>query len=121
MHRVLCRPAPEPLPLKPKKNPERTPQRRKTHVRHDRRDVAILLGPGRNELAEAVAPEILVDGDADEDAASCRFVAVDGVGGGNGGESGDLDTGAGPANDHNRLYLENSVSARGERAKVYRA
>lgn len=94
--RVL-RPTPKSLPKKPKDNPTTTPQRNQTHIRHDGWDVPALFDPGRNELAEAVAPDVLIDCDGDEDGACDWFVGVDCVGGGDGGEGCDLDTGAGVA------------------------
>jgi hypothetical protein len=66
MHFTILRPASEALPPKPKHNPERTPQRNQRHVRHDRRNIPRARAPRRDELAEAVAPEVFVDGDGHE-------------------------------------------------------
>lgn len=81
----------------PEHDTEETPQGDERHVGHDRRDEAGLDGPRCDELGEAVTPNILVDGDGDEDAAGNGFVGVDGVGGGDGGQGSDLDTSAGVA------------------------
>lgn len=60
-------PLPKRLSKVPKHNPTQTPQGNKTHIRHDGRDISILDDPRRDEFAEAVAPDILIDRDGDED------------------------------------------------------
>ena len=103
MHLTPPTPIPKPLPAKPKHDPKKTPQRNEAHVRHDGRHVTLGDDPGRDEFGEAVAPDVFVDGDADEDGAADGLVAVDGVGGGDGGEGSYLDAGAGEADDYNCL------------------
>lgn len=99
VHLVVPRPPPERLPVEPEQDAEGAPQRRERHVEHDRWDVARADDPRCHELGEPVAPEVLVDGDGDEDAAGDGLVRVDGIGGGDAGDGGDLDTGARVADD----------------------
>ena len=103
MNATLRRPLPKHLALPPEQHAKRTPQKDETHVRHDGRQIPARHDPRRDELAEAVAPHVLVDGDGDEDAARDGLVAVDGVGRGDGGQRGDLDAGAGEADDDDGL------------------
>jgi len=111
---AILGPLPEGLAAEPEQHAEQAPQRDERHVGHDGWDVAGLDGPGGDELAEAVAPDVLVDGDGDEDGAGDGLVAVDGVGGGDGGESGDLDTGAGVTDDDNHLPVPCMLIAKGD-------
>lgn len=104
MNLTILTPRAKRLPIVPKQHAKKTPQRNKAHVGHDGRHVAAADDPGRDELAEAVAPDVLVDGDGDEDGAADGLVRVDGVGAGDGGEGGDLDAGAGEADDYYYLW-----------------
>lgn len=98
-------PAPfsERLADKVEENTERAPQKDERHVQHDGRDEAARNGPRRDELAEPVAPDVLVDGDGDENGAGDGFVAVNSIGGGDGRDGGDLDAGTGVANNDDGL------------------
>ena len=91
------------LPVEKEDDAEGAPQHGQAHVQHNRRDIAGFLGPWRDELAESVAPQILVDGDGDEDGSNDGLVAVDGIGTCDSWQGGDLDTGASVANDDNNL------------------
>lgn len=80
--------------------PKRAPQNREAHVRHDSRDVSSCFGPGGDKLAKAIAPQILVNCNCDENRADGRLVAVNCVGTRNCGERSDLNTGTSiPNND----------------------
>jgi hypothetical protein len=103
VHARLPTPLPESLPNKIKDNTKRAPQEDQAHIEHDGRYNACLDRPRRNELRKAVAPEILINGDGDEDGARDGLIAVNCVGGGDGGDAGDLDAGAGEANDYDDL------------------
>ena len=103
MHVTMLCPFPESLPIIEKQDPEQAPEGNQGHVGHDGWHVPAGNDPWRDEFGEAVAPDVLVDRDTDEHATGDGFVAVDGVGGGNSGESGYLDTGASIANDDNGL------------------
>ena len=103
MHTRPTTPLPERLPIIKVPNPRQTKQRRQRHVRHDRRHEPSLHRPGRDELGETVAPDVLVDGDGNEDGAGDGLVGVDAVGRGDGGEGGDLDAGACVADYHDWL------------------
>ncbi len=98
MHLRIPRPLPKRLPLIPKQNPKQTPQNNQAHIRHNWRDISTLNNPRRNEFTKAIAPDILIDRDSDEDGARDRFVGIDRVGGRDGGEGCDLDACAGVAN-----------------------
>ena len=76
----MPRPLPERLAVIPENNGCQTPQDDQTHVRHDRRDISALDDPWSYELREAVAPDVFVDCNRDEDGAGDRLVGVDGVG-----------------------------------------
>jgi hypothetical protein len=99
MHPIIPAPPAESLPIEVKQYPEKTPQRNQTHIRHNRRHKTRLVDPRRDELREAVAPDVFVDGDGDHERAGHGFVRVDRVGRGHGGKRGDLDPGAGVADD----------------------
>ena len=99
MHAALATPLAASLSNKEEQDPEAAPQKDQAHVEHDRRDEPSADRPRGDELAEAVAPEVLVDGDGDEDRAGDGLVGVDGVGGGDGRDGGDLDARAGVADD----------------------
>ena len=61
MHFTVLGPPPKHLAFVPKQYPKQTPHHRQRHIRHDRVDIPILDDPWSNELAESVAPNILVD------------------------------------------------------------
>lgn len=103
MHRRLGRPTSELLPVEVERNRTKTPQRRQAHVQHNRPDEPLLHDPRRDEFAEAIPPEILVDRDGDKYRAGNRLVAIDGVGAGDGREGGDLDACRCVSNDDNDL------------------
>lgn len=67
MHRRVGRPPPKPLPKEIEGDCTQTPQRRQRHIQHDWFDKPTLLHPRRDELAEAIAPEVLVHSDGHED------------------------------------------------------
>lgn len=99
MHLVVLRPSSEGLAVEPEQDAERTPQSREGHVKHDRRNVSRGHNPGRDELGEAISPKVLVDSDRDEDRARDGLVRINGIGRRDTGDSSDLDTSAGVADD----------------------
>lgn len=103
MHRRLGRPSSEPLPVKVERDGTETPQRCQAHIQHDRLDEPAFLDPRGDELAETVAPEILVDGNGDKNRTGHGFIAVDGVRAGNSREGRYLDACSGVSNNHNHL------------------
>jgi len=94
MHTTVPRPRPKSLTIEVKDNATCTPQENQRHVQHNRRHIASTDDPWRDELAETVAPHVLVDCDGHEDAARNGLVAVDAVCGRDGGYGGDLDASA---------------------------
>lgn len=74
VHRAVLGPSPERLPLVVEENTKQAPEQNKRGIGHDGGDEAISDGPIGDELAESVAPHVLVDGDADEQAAGDRLV-----------------------------------------------
>ena len=76
---------------------------RQAHVEHDGLHCSPARNPAVDELAETVSPDILVDGDCDEDGSCHWFVAVDGIGGDNGGNGRDLKSTQCVSNDDNNL------------------
>lgn len=76
MYLRIAGPFPERLSIEPEQDPSRAPESGQTHVHHDGWDVSRSLNPRSNELRESIAPEILVDGDGDEQRASNRFVGI---------------------------------------------
>ena len=105
MHHIARRPPTKRLSIVIEHNPARTEHKSQTHVHHDGPDEADVLGPGGDELGEAVAPEVLVDGDGDEDAAGDGLVAVDAVGAADRGDGGDLDADQRVADDDDCLFF----------------
>jgi hypothetical protein len=103
MNITLPTPPPKRLPLEIKHKSKQTPQRDQPHIRHDRRHKPALLHPRRDELCEPIPPDVLVDGDGDHERAGHGFVRVDGVGGQHARQGGDLDAGAGVADDDDGL------------------
>ncbi len=85
MHTTILRPPAHPLAKEVKYHTKRAPQEDQAHIQHDRRDIPISNDPRRDEFAEAISPNVLVDRNRHEDAACNWLVAVDGVGGCNGG------------------------------------
>lgn len=76
MHRGIGSPPSEPLSVHVEGNRTETPERRQAHVQHDWFDVPTLLNPWGDKLAEAVSPQVLIDGDRNEDRACDGLVAV---------------------------------------------
>lgn len=104
MHAGVSAPLPERLAAEVEQNTKGTPEEDKSHVEHDWRNETIFNGPWGDELAEAIAPNVLVHGDGNEDGTGNRLVAVNGVGRCDCGNGGNLDTSAGVSNDDDRLY-----------------
>ena len=69
MYLGIPRPLSERLAEEPEDDARQAPYDQQGHVRHDGRDVAALDGPWRDELREAVAPDVLVHRDSDKDGA----------------------------------------------------
>lgn len=63
MHPRLRGPTSEPLTIEVEWDGTETPERCQTHVDHDWLDEATFHDPRGDELAKAVSPDILVDGD----------------------------------------------------------
>lgn len=103
MHPRLGRPPSELLSIKVAWDGKETPQRCQTHVQHDRFHKPALFDPRGDELAEAVSPDILIDGDGHENRTRDGLVAVDGVGADDGWESGNLNSSGRVADDDNHL------------------
>lgn len=82
MHTRILGQTPKFLSPEIQRHTHQTPKHRQSHVRHDRLDKARLLNPRDDEDGEAVAPQILVDGNGHKERAGNGLVAVDGVGGG---------------------------------------
>ncbi|EEP78143.1 predicted protein [Uncinocarpus reesii 1704] len=78
---------------------KRAPQYGQAHVHHNGRDKAMPHRPRGDELADAVAPEVLVHSDGNKDTSRNRLIAVDGIGADNGGDGSNLDTCACVADD----------------------
>ena len=76
--RLGC-PSPELLPIQVKRNGKETPQGTQAHVQHDWLHKATLCNPWRDELAETIAPHILIDRDSDKDRAGNGLVAIDSI------------------------------------------
>lgn len=100
--RLGC-PLPHRLPVIVERDGAEAPQHCQAHVEHDRLDESAFQDPRRDEFAEPVAPYILVDRDGDEEQARHWLVAIDGVGGRDGGYSHDLNPGARVSDDHDGL------------------
>jgi len=75
----MSRPLSERLAEKPEDDTSRAPQGNQTHVRHDGWDIATLDDPGGDELAESIAPDVLIDSDGHENRTGYGFVGVNGV------------------------------------------
>ena len=96
-------PLPELLTEKVEEDAKRAPQEDERHIQHDGRNKSVGDGPWGDELAETVAPDVLVDSDSNEDGASDRLVAVNCVGGGDGRDGGNLDSSASVAHNNDGL------------------
>lgn len=103
MHIAILRPSSESLALVVEQNAKQTPQKRERPVRHNRRDIPILDDPLSDELAESITPDVFVDRNCNEQTSRDWLVAVDCIRRHNTGQSSDLDTSAGVANDDNDL------------------
>lgn len=96
-------PPPEGLSLPPEQHSKATPQQHQAPVGHDGRHVSGLHGPSGDELGEAIAPDVLVNGDGDEEGTRDGLVRVDSVRGHDGRNGSDLDAGGREADDDNHL------------------
>jgi len=96
---AVLSPPTERLAAEVKDDSEQTEEQHERTVGHDGRNVAVLGDPVVDKHRESVTPDVLVDGDGDEQAAGDGLVTVDGVGRDHGGQSGDLDAGARVADD----------------------
>ena len=105
MDGIILGPLSEGLALVVEQDAKGAPQKDEGHVQHYGRDIAVRDDPGRDELAEAIAPQVLVDGDGDEDAAGHGLVAVHGICRGDGWDGGDLDTGTCVSDDDDDLGM----------------
>ena len=94
MHTAVLSPPPECLPLIVEQESKQAPQQDQAPIRHDGRNIPIRNNPIGDELAEPIPPHILVDRNADEQAARNRLVGVDGVRADNTGKGRDLDSSA---------------------------
>lgn len=103
MDGIIASPLAEGLALVIEQDAESAPEEDEGHVEHDGRHIAGGDDPGGDEFTEAVAPQILVDGDGDKNATGHRLVAVDGVRRCNGGDGGDLNSRAGISDDDDHL------------------
>jgi len=107
-------PPPKSLPVEVKHKPKQTPQRDQPHVRHNRRHKPALLHPRRDEFRKPIPPDVLVDRDSNHERAGDGLVRVDGVGGEHARESGDLDAGAGVADNDDGLPVPFVLVAEGD-------
>jgi hypothetical protein len=67
-------PLTESFPVKPEHNAEQAPKESQGHIRHDGRNVSVCNDPWGDEFAETITPDVLVDGDGDEDASGHRLI-----------------------------------------------
>ena len=109
MHRTVFRPSPERLSKVIEDNASQTPERDQAHVGHDGRNIASLINPRRDEFRETVSPDVLVDRHGDHERAGNRLVRVDRVGGGDGGDGRDLDSGTRVANNDDCFPWPSSI------------
>jgi len=103
VYAAVLSPSPESLSLVVEQNTKQTPKRNERAVRHDGWDITIRNDPIGNELAESVAPDVLVDCDADKQAARYWLVRVDGVRAGHTRQGCDLDPRTGEADNNDCL------------------
>ena len=99
----ISRQLPELLPPEIKWNSKEAPQDQQTHIHHNGLDKAGSLRPRRDELAEPIAPDVLVDSDRDEQHSRRGLITIDGVCGRNRREGSDLDTCCGVSDDDDGL------------------
>lgn len=76
--RLAC-PSPELLPVKVEWNSKQTPQSTQAHVQHNRLYKATLCNPWGDELAEPIAPQILINRNSDKDRAGNGLVAINSI------------------------------------------
>ena len=111
MHGRVPRQPPQALAPEVEEDAKAAPEEDERHVQHDGRHETASNGPRCDEFRKAIAPDVLVDRDGDEDGAGDGLVAVDRVRGGDGGDGSDLDPGAGVADDDDDLEVgESGVS-----------
>jgi len=91
------------LPLEPEQDTTQAPYQNQCHICHDRRDIPICNNPWRDELGEAITPDVLVDRDGNEDAACNGLVRINRICGKDCWKRGNLDTSAGPSDYHDDL------------------
>lgn len=103
MHLRISRDLSQPLAIVIKDDPTSTEKGCQTHVQHDSGNEATALRPWRNELAQAVAPEVFVHSNGDEDASGNGLVAVDSVRAGDRWKCSYLDSNGGIADYHDYL------------------
>lgn len=103
MDRIIPGPLPESLAHEIEQDTEGTPEEDERHVEHNGRNISVRNDPRGNELAESVAPQILVDGDGDEDTTGHRLVAVYRICRCDGWDCCDLNTRASVSNDYDNL------------------
>ena len=92
MNGALLRQPSEPFPLIPEKDPKQAPRRGERHICHERWNVASFDNPWSDEFTEAIAPQVFIDGNADEDRSCDGFVRINSIGRRDGRERGDLYT-----------------------------
>lgn len=105
MHTRMRSPLPTLLSPEIKDDSKRAPQNYQTHIHHYGRQIAVLHGPLGDELAKAVPPEVLVDGDSDKDRASSWLVTINRICACYCWEGGDLYAGAGISNNDDGLVI----------------
>jgi hypothetical protein len=96
-------PSPKRLALEVKQDAKKTPQQHQRSIRHNGRHEPSPINPIRNILAIAITPEVFVDRDGNEKGAGNGFVRIDGVGGHDGWDRGDLHAGSAKGNHDNDL------------------
>lgn len=102
---IIPSPSPKGLAFEPEQNPEQTPKDGQSHVSHDGFHEATLFNPRRDEFREAVAPQVLVDSNGNEDTPRDRLVRVNGVGRSDCGQCCNLDTRTSISDDDNDLFI----------------
>lgn len=105
MDLAILRPSSKCFAFVPKQNSKQAPQQCKSHICHDGRDISRLNDPRRDKLAEPISPNILINGDGDEDTSRHRLVRIDCICGDDGGKCSNLDPGASVANNNNNLNI----------------
>ena len=77
VHLRVSGPLSERLTIEPEDNSGATEEGYQGHVGHDWWDVSGLDDPGRDELRESISPNVLVDGDGNEDGTGDGLVRID--------------------------------------------